>query len=109
MEQEGNLEQISLQHDNLVVHNQGLEQAVEEAYTSVLGLVVPAKLPTAEKIHHMAARFHMAKEETVKVQLDLNLQITELRLKMHPFTPLEVREQCHHTIQSGLEVIEHAV
>lgn len=48
MEQKQNLEQISLQHDDLVVHNKELEQAMEEAYSGVLELVVPVELPTAK-------------------------------------------------------------
>jgi len=46
---------------------------VEEAYSSVPKLAVPAELPTVEKIHHMVARFRRAQEEAVKVQWELNL------------------------------------
>lgn len=45
----------------------------------------------------------------MKVQLELNLQIAELRLKAQPSTPPEVREQRHCAIPSGLEAIEHVV
>lgn len=45
----------------------------------------------------------------MKVQLELNLQIAELRVKVQPSTPLKVKEKCHCTIQLGLEVIEHVV
>ena len=44
-----------------------------------------------------------------KVQLELNLQIIELRLKEQPSTPPEVREQHTNTITSGLEEISSAV
>ena len=40
-----------------------------------------------------------------KVQLELNLQIVELRLKVQPSTPSEVREQCDNTIIVKLEEI----
>lgn len=87
-----NLEQISLQHDNLVAHTQGLEHAMEEAYSSILELAMLMVLPTAEKIHQLAAGVRKAQEEATKVQLELNLQIAELRLKVQPSTPREVRE-----------------
>ena len=45
----------------------------------------------------------------MRVQLELNLQIAELRLKAQPSTPLEVREQHVSVIQIGLEEIGRAV
>lgn len=108
-EQKTNLEQLSLQCDNLVTQNQGLEQAMEEAYSSILELVVTATLPTTENIHQLETGVHKTQEEATKVQLELNVQIAELRLKAQPSTPPKVREKCHHTIQLGLEVIEHTV
>lgn len=93
----------------MVAHNKILEQAMEEARSSVPKLVVPAELLVAEKIHHMVTGLHRAQEEAAKVQLELNLQIVELRLKAPPSTPPEVKEKCDHTIQSELEVIEHVV
>lgn len=86
-----------------------MEQAVEQACSSIPELVVPAVLLTAEQIHRLAARVHEAKEEMMKLQLELNLQIVELQLRAQPFTPPEVREQCAHAIQTGLEEIERAV
>lgn len=49
------------------------------------------------------------REETTKVQLELNLQIVELWLKVQLSTPPEVRE--HHTssITVGMEEIGGAV
>lgn len=82
---------------------------MEEAYSSISELAMLAALPTVEKIHQLASGVHKAQEEAVKVQLELNLQIAELRLKVQPSTSLEVREQCHCTIQSGLEAIEDVV
>lgn len=65
---------------------------MEEAYSSILKLVMPSALPTGEKIQHLAARVHKTQEEATKVQLEINLQITELRLKAQPSTPPKVRE-----------------
>ena len=44
-----------------------------------------------------------------KFQLKLNLYIVELRLKVQPSTPPEVREQHASAITSGLEEISSAV
>jgi len=44
-----------------------------------------------------------------KVQLELNLQIAELQLKVQPSSPLEDREQRARAIQTRLEEIRQAV
>jgi len=82
MDQKGNLEQISLQCDDLVAYNQGLEQAMEEVCTSVPELAMPVELPATEKIHHITVGLRRAQEETGKAQLELNLQIAKLRMKV---------------------------
>lgn len=41
----------------------------------------------------------------MRVQLELNLQITELWLKVQPSTPPKVREHRIRSIQTGLEEI----
>jgi len=43
------------------------------------------------------------------VQPELNLQITELQMKVQPSTPPEVKEQRVSMIQTGLEEIGRAV
>lgn len=45
----------------------------------------------------------------MRIQLELNLQIIELRLKVQPSTPLEVREQWNHSIQVGLATIARTI
>lgn len=62
--------------------------------------------PTEVCIHTLAVGAH---EEMTKVQLELNLHIVELWLKVHPSTPLEVREQRTRTIKVGLNEIGSAV
>ena len=52
---------------------------------------------------------HEAREEMTKVQLELNLQIVELRLKAQPSTPPEIEEQHASTIAVGLEEIGGAM
>lgn len=70
-----------------------------EACNKVPELVVLVELLIAHKIHHIAARFHMAQEEAMKAQWVLNLQIAYLSLKEQPPTPLEIREKHHGEIQ----------
>lgn len=62
-----NLEQLSLQRDSLVAQNQGLEQVMEEACSSILELAMSTELPTMEKIHQLAAGVRRTHEEAAKV------------------------------------------
>lgn len=70
---------------------------------------MPVELPTTKRVHRLAVRVYEARDEMTKVQLELNLQIAELRLKVQPSMPPEVREQCAHAIQTGLEKIGQGV
>jgi len=45
------------------------------------------------QIQRLAIGVFEVREEMKKLQLELNLQITELRLKVQLYTALEVREQ----------------
>lgn len=72
-EHKENLEQVSLQCDDLGVYNQELEQAMTEACIKVTELVVPVELLIIDKIHHMVAGFCTAGEEAAKAQWELNL------------------------------------
>lgn len=87
MEYKANVEQVSLQHDDLITYNKEVEQAMAEACTKVQELAVLAKLPIDDKIHHMAVGVRTVQEEALKAQWELNLQIAQLRLKARPPTP----------------------
>jgi len=78
---------------------------IDDACQSVPELAIPPSIPAEARIHRLAAGVCEAREEMTKVQLDLNLHIVELRLKVQPSTPLEVREQCTSAITVGLEEI----
>ena len=93
----------------MVAQNQQLDQIVGEACCRTPELEIATDLPIRMRIHKLATGFHKVKEEATRIQLDLNLQIIELRLKIQPPTPPEVREQWHHAIQLGLEAIECAI
>jgi hypothetical protein len=92
-EQKINMEQLSLQRDEVVSQNRQMVQVLEEACQMVPELAIPAEAPAEARIQRLAAGVREAREEMAKVQLELNLQIAELQLKAQPSTPPEVREQ----------------
>ena len=87
-----NIEQLSLQCDEVLVQNQQLEQIVEEAFRRAPELEIAIDLLVGVRIHTLASGFHEAKEEVMRIQLELNLMITKLQLKAQPSMPPEVRE-----------------
>lgn len=103
------MEQLSLQHDELVSQNQRLVQKVDDACRRVLEMAIAVDLPVEVWIHSLASGAHDANEEATNVQLELNLQIVEQRLKAQPSTPPKIREQHASAITTGLEEIGHAV
>lgn len=80
-----------------------------EACNRAPDLEIAEDLPVGIRIHKLASGFHEAKDEATKIQVALNLQITELQLKSHPSTPPEVIEQWRDIIQSGWEKIARAM
>ena len=91
-EQRINIEQLSLQWDEAVAQSQQLEHLVGEACLRVPELEIVADLPIDIQIHKLAIGFRVAKEEAVKIKLELSMQIAELKLQAHPLTPPEVTE-----------------
>lgn len=65
---------------------------------------IPADAPVEVHIHRLVARVREAREEMTKLLLELNLHITELRLKAQLSNPLEVREQHASAIRVGMEL-----
>lgn len=55
-------------------------------------LVVQAEEPVEDRVHKLATGVRDARAEMARVQLELNLQTTELQLKPQLSTPSEVRE-----------------
>jgi hypothetical protein len=84
-------------------------QILEEACQMVPKLAILIEAPAEARIQRLAVGVHEAREEMASVQLELNIQIAGLRLKVQPSTPPEVKEQCVSTITSGLEEISSAV
>lgn len=55
-------------------------------------LAILLEAPTKARISRLVVGVREVKEEMAKVQLELNLQIAELQLKLQPSTPPEVKE-----------------
>ena len=78
-------------------------QVIGNDFRSILELAIPADLPVEVQIHTLETIVREDREETTKIQLELNLQIIELQLKVQPSTPPEVREQLVGAITTRLE------
>lgn len=81
-EQKINMEQLSLQRNKVVLKNQQLVQVIEEACQTIPELAIPTDIPAEARIHRFIVGVCEAREEMTKVQLDLNLQIAKLQLKV---------------------------
>lgn len=75
-----------------------MEKIVEEAFRHIPKLEISIDLPIGIQIQKLASGFCEAKDDAMRIQLDLNLQIVELRLKAQPSTPPEVKEKHHGAI-----------
>lgn len=108
-EQRINIKQLSLQQDKAVVQSQQLEQLVGEACSHAPELEIVAELPVGIRIHKLASGFREAKEEAVRIQLVLNMQIAELKLQVQPLMPPEVTEKRSGIIKFEREMITRAM
>ena len=68
-------------------------QVMEEAYRMVSELAIIEEELVEFRIRKLATWLHDTQRDMVQVQLELNLQITELQLRAQPSTPPEVKEQ----------------
>lgn len=82
---------------------------VDDACRHIPEPAIAADLSVEVRIHSLETGVHEARDEMTKVQLELNLYITELQLKAQPSTPSEIREQPSNSIATGLEEIGGAV
>lgn len=86
-----------------------MEQVVGEPCSHAPELEIAVDLPVGIRIHKLASGFHVVKEEAAKIQLELNLQIIELKLQAQPSTPPVVTEQHKSLISFGWENITHSM
>lgn len=63
---------------------------VDDTCQCVLEMAITADLLVEVRIHNLVTGIHEAREEMTKVQLELNLQIAKLQLKVQPSTSPEV-------------------
>lgn len=92
-----------------MARSQQLEVVIAEACSDILELWIPARMAPMEKIQKLAVVVKELKEEIDKVRFELQLQISEHRLKYHPTTPPEVREQCEAAIKGEMTTLEATV
>ena len=74
-----------------------------------LELDIHTKESVEVRVHKLATGVCNARAKMVRVQLELNLEITELQLKAQPSTPSEVREQRTTVVTSVIAVVNSAV
>jgi len=97
-EQKINNEQMALQRDVAITvevtsQSKKIIQVMEEAYRMVSELAIIEEELVEFRIRKLATWLHDTQRDMVQVQLELNLQITELQLRAQPSTPPEVKEQ----------------
>lgn len=72
-------------------------------------LAIQAEELVEARVRKLAAGVRDSREEMTKVQMELNLQMVELQLKVQPSTPLEVKEQRAVEITTIIAVVNSAV
>lgn len=97
-EQRINIEQLGLQ----------CNEVVEEACQMVLKLEIQAEEPVEAHIRNLATGVRDARTKMARVQLELNLQITELQLRAQPSTPPEVKEQHTSIVTTTIAAVDSA-
>ena len=73
-----NMEQLSLQCDEVVSQNRYMVQVLEEAFQMVPELAIPTEATIEACIQRLEVGVCKVKEEMANVHLELNLQIVEL-------------------------------
>jgi len=92
-----------------VDQNKQIMQVVEEACQMVPELDIQAEELVEVCVHKLAIGVCDARAEMARVQLELNLQITELQLRAQPSTLREVREQRTTMVTTTIAVIDSAM
>lgn len=77
--------------------------------SDLLELNILVETTSTEKIQKLATAVKESQDEIVRVRFEMQLQISELQLKLQPMTPPEVREQCEATIEEGMTMVEDVV
>lgn len=72
---------------------QQLETTITAACESLPMPVVASDIPVEECLQKLVQEYQMEQDRSTKVQLDLQMQIAELQLRMRPVVPLAVQAQ----------------
>ena len=72
-------------------------------------LAILEEEPVKVHVRKLATGVRDARTEMARIQLEMNLQITELQLKAHPSTPQEVKEQRAIVVTEAIAVVDSAV
>lgn len=78
--------------ETLQAQSSRLDSVVTKAYRTVSKLHIPEDAQLEAKIGKLAIGMREVKAEVGRVQFEINMKITELQIKLHPTTLLEVRE-----------------
>lgn len=76
----------------ITTKNEHMTKVVVEACRSVPELDIPKDMPVDERIQKLTVGVREVRSELAKVQLELNIKITELVLRDQPSNLLEVKK-----------------
>lgn len=76
---------------------------------TILELHIHEGAPMEANIWKLVAGVRDAQIEIAKVQFELNLKITEIKLRAQPSTPPEVREQCEVAVKNAVAAVDTTV
>ena len=85
--------------EEVTTWRQQLEATIAQVCSEFLELQILAEVASGEKIQKIVATVKESQAEIGNVRFELQLQISELQLKLHPTTPLEFREQFEAAIK----------
>jgi len=82
---------------------------IAQACSELLELQIPVDMAFYKKIQRIPTTVKESQTEIGKVRLELQLQISGLKLKLQPTTPPKVREQHEATIKEEIDTLDTAV
>lgn len=97
------------EQEELQTRRQNLVTTIEQACKSVPEMNIPDNAEASAKVRKLAATVRASKEKVDKVTFDVQMQITEMQLKLQLITLPEVREQRGATIKESMAQLHVAV
>jgi len=93
----------------IMMNNEHTTMVVTEACSFVPELDIQEDAPMDEWIQKLVVGVHKSRSKLSKVQLELNINITEFALRDQPSTPLKLKEQCEVAIKDIIATVDSAV